>query len=118
MDMINHIRTTYGSLSQDQEPWADDASLGNIVQHLIFSSFPAADQGYLTVLNDMYSECQIRVWDFVYENDLTQHLHEVRLRSWRGHQYTFPETFHDYDEFKAEFGELVHDILGYLKAAE
>jgi len=116
MDMIEHIRSTYGSLTANPNIWATDEYLGSLVQHLTFSSFAAADQGYHTVLNQVYEKYQIRAWDFMNHVDRTRLFHDFGFRSWRGHRYILPDEV--VRDFGADFGRFGHEILGYLKAAE
>lgn len=116
MDMVEHIRSTLGSLASNPNPWAIDESLGSLIQHLTFAAFASADQGYYTVLNQLYEKYQIRAWDFVNHKDITVHFHDFRFRSWRGYRYILPDEV--VRDFEGDFGDQGHGILGYLKAAE
>ena len=116
MDMIEHIRHTYGTQSRAPQPWAKDESLGSLVQHLTFGAFAAADQGYYTELNNMYLKYQIRAWNFFSHKDTTLHAHAYCFRFWRGHRYILPDAVVKF--LDADFEPQGHDILGYLKAAE
>ncbi|KAH9869063.1 hypothetical protein J1614_008140 [Plenodomus biglobosus] len=115
-DLLNHIRNTYGSASPSPQSWATDSNLGSLVQHLTFCAVAAADQGYYTILNELYERYQIRAWDFMNHLDWTVHAHHFAFRSWRGHRYILPDAV--IGRFKGEFGPQGHGMLGYLKAAE
>lgn len=115
-DILEHIRSTYGSQSTSSQPWAKDETLGALIQHLTFAAFAAADEGYHTILNHLYEKYQIRAWDFMNHRDITVHLHDLAFRSWRGHRYRLPDAVVRF--CKAEFGPPGHFIVGYLKAAE
>ncbi|KAI8931193.1 hypothetical protein NX059_011543 [Plenodomus lindquistii] len=64
-DILDQIRKTYGSTSASPQTWAIDSNLGSLVQHFTFAAVAAADQGYYTVLNELYMRYQIRPWDFM-----------------------------------------------------
>ncbi|KAF2127856.1 hypothetical protein P153DRAFT_376802 [Dothidotthia symphoricarpi CBS 119687] len=115
-DILEHIRTTCGSASPSPQPWAVDSNLGSLFQHFTFAAVAAGDQGYYTVLNNLYERYKIRAWDFLNHRDMTVHTHHFALRSWRGHRYILPEAV--VGQYSAEFGHQGHFILGYLKAAE
>ncbi|KAF2034490.1 hypothetical protein EK21DRAFT_97575 [Setomelanomma holmii] len=104
-DIVEHIRNTWGS-----------HNLGSLLQHLTFAAVAAGDQGFHTVLNNLYERYQIKAWDFMSHRDWTVHTHHFAFRSWRGHRYILPEAV--VQHCGAEFGPQGHFILGCLKAAE
>jgi hypothetical protein len=111
-----NIRDNWGSASPAPQPWAQDDRLESLVQHLTFAAVAAGDQGYYTVLNDLYDKHQIRAWNFVNHRDITHNFHHLAFRSWRGYQYILPDAV--VQQFAHEFGGHNHNIGGYLKAAE
>ncbi|OAL45382.1 hypothetical protein IQ07DRAFT_684305 [Pyrenochaeta sp. DS3sAY3a] len=114
-DILEKIRHTWGSQSASPRSWAQDEELGSLVQHLTFAAVAAGDQGYYTVLNQLYETYQIRAWDFLNHRDMTVHVHHFNFRSWRGHRYILPEAVvRDFDE---DFGGNGHGIFGYSKVA-
>ncbi|KAH7079352.1 hypothetical protein BKA63DRAFT_563987 [Paraphoma chrysanthemicola] len=115
-EILEHIRSTWGSESSASHDWAVDSHLNSLVQHLTFAAVAAADQGYYTVLNSLYERYQIRAWDFMNHKDWTAHTHDLAFRSWRGHRYILPDAV--VRHLDAEFGPQGHFMLGYLKAAE
>jgi hypothetical protein len=115
-DVLEHIRSTYGSQSPAPQDWAADSNLGCLLQHLTFAAVAAAGQGFHTVLNDLYERYQICAWDFMNHRDSTVRIHHFAFRSWRGHRYMLPDAV--VGPFSAEFGPQGHFILGYFKAAE
>jgi hypothetical protein len=115
-DILEHVRSTYGSESESQHPWALDSNLDLLLQHLTFAAIGAGDRGFHTVLNRLYKRHFIRAWDFMHHNDMTRHAHNLAFRSWRGHRYILPEVV--VRNLVNEFGPQSHFILGYLKAAE
>jgi hypothetical protein len=114
-DILEHIRSTYGSQSSSPQDWAVDDNLGSLLQHLTFAAVAAADQGFHTVLNDLYERYAIRAWDFMNHRDWTRHMHELAFRSWRGHRYILPDAA--VQHCQAEFGPQAHFISGYLEAS-
>lgn len=115
LHILEHIRSTWGSSSTAPQAWAEDANLPILVQHLTFAAVPAGDQGYYTILNDLYRKYQIRAWDFMCHYDLTQHLHHWAFRSWRGHRYVLEDNIVRYCD--GSFGREGHAMKN-LKAAE
>ncbi|CAI9635564.1 unnamed protein product [Alternaria burnsii] len=115
-DILEHIRCTYGSESAPSQAWAEDNNIGNLVQHLTFAAMAAGDQGFHTVLNNLYERHAIRAWDFMHYQDWTRHAHDLAFRSWRGHRYILPDAVVRHHQ--AEFGQHGHSILGYLGVAE
>jgi hypothetical protein len=115
-DIIEHIRHIYGSQCSSPQDWASDHTLGSLIQHLTFASTGAGDQGYLTLINELYERYQIQAWDFLNQSDWTQSLPPYHFRCWRGHRYILSdEVTH---RFGAGFGPLGHCIQGYYQAAE
>ncbi|KAH8723125.1 hypothetical protein GQ44DRAFT_657310 [Phaeosphaeriaceae sp. PMI808] len=115
-DILEYVRSTYGSESHSPQTWASDNNLSSLFQHLTFAAVAAADQGFHTILNYLYERHQIRAWDFMNHMDWTRHFHDWAFRSWRGHRYIFPDAV--VRQYKAEFGPQNHFLLGYLKAVE
>jgi hypothetical protein len=115
-DILHHIRDTYGSASSSPQQWASDENLGNLISHYTFAAVASADQGYYTILNELYERYQIRAWDFMNHWDWTQHAHFPAFRSWRGHRYILPDAVVRY--CGGEFGPQGHWILGYLRVCE
>lgn len=114
-DILESIRRTWGSLSASPRSWAQDEEFGSLVQHLTFAAVAAGDQGYYTVLNQLYETYRIRAWDFLNHRDLTVHAHHPRFRSWRGYRYILPDAV--VRLFAKDFSGNGHGILGYLKVA-
>ena len=82
----------------------------------MFVSTRAGDKGYLTLLNELYEQYQIRAWDFLNHWDRTQFFPPYHFPCWRGHRYILPyEVTH---QFGAGFGPLGHGIQGYYQAVE
>ncbi|KAF2006155.1 hypothetical protein P154DRAFT_559300 [Amniculicola lignicola CBS 123094] len=115
-DILERIRCTRGLQSGSPQSWAQDKELGSLVQHLTFAAVPAGDQGYYTVLNQLYETHQIRAWIFLNHRDRTVLIHPFQFRSWRGYQYILPDAVVRF--FGNEFSANGHCILGYMKAAE
>jgi hypothetical protein len=115
-DVLNHIRCTYGSSSFSPQHWAVDSNLGTLLSHLTFAAVAAGDQGFHTVLNNLYERYQIPAWDFCNHKDNTVHMHDLAFRSWRGHRYILPHAVVQCCE--ADFGQHGHGMRGYWKAAE
>ncbi|KAF2844588.1 hypothetical protein T440DRAFT_473266 [Plenodomus tracheiphilus IPT5] len=115
-DILNHIRSTYGSASPSPQAWAIDSNLGTLIQHFTFAAVGPADQGYYTILYQLYERYQIRAWDFMNHMDWTVHTHYFAFRAWRGHRYILPDAV--VGQFKGEFGPQNHWIFRYLKAVE
>ncbi|KAH7130694.1 hypothetical protein B0J11DRAFT_430374, partial [Dendryphion nanum] len=115
-EILEGIRHRWGSQSESPQLWAQDKDLGSLVQHLTFAAVSAGDQGYYTILNDLYCEYQIRAWDFLSHRDTTVHIHYLSFRSWRGYRYVLGEAV--VGQFFDSFGGNGHNILGYLKAVE
>jgi hypothetical protein len=115
-EILQHIRSTYGSASPSPQDWATDSNLGNLISHLTFAAVGAGDQGFHTVLNRLYEDYQMPAWDFWNHKDNTGHWHDFAFRSWRGHRYILPDAVVRYCE--ADFGQHAHGIRGYWKAAE
>jgi hypothetical protein len=115
-EILEHIRSTYGSKSASPQDWAVDSSLGSVLTHLTFAAVAAGDIGFHTVLNRLYERYHIKAWDFWHYNDWTRHTHDDEFRSWRGYRYTLPHAVVQYCE--ADFGGVNHSIQGYWKAAE
>lgn len=116
MEIIEYIRSSFGVRSSQPQDWAKDENLGSLIQHLTFAAVGAGDQGFYSVLNNMYERYGIRAWDFVHYDDVTRHVHHSTFRAWRGHRYILPDAV--VQHYKAEFGPQNHFIAGYLKAAE
>ncbi|KAH6288706.1 hypothetical protein HBI39_215510 [Parastagonospora nodorum] len=116
MDIVHHVRTTWGSESPAPCDWAKDEGFASLIQHLTFAAVAAGDQGFHTVLNNVYEHYSIRAWDFMHHNDITRHAHHPAFRSFRGYRYILPDAI--VRHFGAEFGPVGHWILGYLKAAQ
>lgn len=115
-DILEHVRSMYGSQSSSPQTWAVDSNLHSLIQHLTFAAVAAADKGFHTVLNNLYERYSIRAWDFMNHKDWTRQTHDLAFRSWRGHRYILPDAV--VRHYEAEFGPQAHFILGYLKAAE
>ncbi|XP_014562611.1 hypothetical protein COCVIDRAFT_32541 [Bipolaris victoriae FI3] len=115
-DILERIRHTWGDPSGSPQSWARDEVLRELVQHITFAAVAAGDQGYYTVLNDLYDKYQIRAWDFMNRYDFTVNFHHGAFRSWRGYRYVLPDAM--VRQFSGEFGLNAHGILGYLKVAE
>ncbi|PVI05632.1 hypothetical protein DM02DRAFT_685435 [Periconia macrospinosa] len=115
-DILERIRRTWGSQSASPQSWAQDEEFGSLVQHITFAAVAAGDQGYYTVLNQLYETYQIRAWDFLHYRDITVHAHHFQFRSWRGYRYILPYAV--VRPFVDEFSGNGHGILGYLKVAE
>ncbi|KAF2727423.1 hypothetical protein EJ04DRAFT_594984 [Polyplosphaeria fusca] len=116
MNIVEHVRGKYGSASSSPQQWAKDENLGSLIQHFTFAAVSSADQGYYTVLNELYGKHKIRAWDFMNHKDVTVHAHFFAFRAWRGHRYILPDAVERF--FESEFGPQSNCILGYLKAAE
>jgi len=115
-DIIEHIRHIYGSQCSSPQDWASDHTLGSLIQHLTFASTGAGDQGYLTLLNELYERYHIRAWDFLNHWDQTRLFPPYHFLCWRGHRYILPhEVTH---QFGAGFGPLGHWIQGYYQTVE
>jgi hypothetical protein len=54
IDILNHIRCTYGSSSSSPHDWAADYNLGALLSHLKFAAVAAGNRGFHTVLNNLY----------------------------------------------------------------
>jgi hypothetical protein len=81
MDIIEHIRNTYGTKSTSPYDWAKDDTLGALLQHLTFAAMAAGDQGYYTILNNVYDRFGLRAWDFMNHKDVTRKAHYRAFRS-------------------------------------
>lgn len=115
-DILERIRHTWGDQSGSPQSWARDEVLRELVQHITFAAVAAGDQGYYTVLNDLYQKHKICAWDFMNHCDWTIHSHHGAFRSWRGYRYVLPDA--TVKQFGYAFGMNGHGILGYLKVAE
>lgn len=115
-DILHTIRHTWGSQCASPQSWAQDEALGSLVQHLTFAAVAAGDQGYYTVLNDLYDKYQIRAWDFFNHRDMTIHIHDWGFRSWLGYRYVLRDNV--VWQFRDAFSGNGHGMLGYLKVAE
>ncbi|EUC41735.1 hypothetical protein COCMIDRAFT_29552 [Bipolaris oryzae ATCC 44560] len=115
-DILERIRHTWGDQSGSPQSWARDEVLRELVQHITFAAVAAGDQGYYTLLNDLYDRYQIRAWDFMNHCDWTVNFHHGAFRSWRGYRYVLPDAM--VRQFGGDFGGNGHGILGYLKVAE
>lgn len=115
-DILYHIRDTYGSASSSPQQWASDENLSNLISHYTFAAVAAADEGYHTILNQLYDRYQIRVWDIMNHWDWTQHAHFFAFSSWRGHRYLLPDAV--LQHCGGDFGPQGHWILGYVKVCE
>lgn len=111
-DIVEYIRSAYGSTSSSCQDSAKDGNLGFLIQHLTFAAMAAGDMGFHTVLNQLYECYQIRAWDFMNHIDWTRNFHALGFRSWRGHRYILPAGV--VDRFQEHFGQQNHFILGYL----
>ncbi|EPE34849.1 alpha/beta-Hydrolase [Glarea lozoyensis ATCC 20868] len=115
-EILNHIRHQFGSETPSRHHWASEDNLKNLLAHYTFAAMAAGDMNFHTKLNSLYDKHQIRAWDFMHHLDKTRSFHGIAFRSWRGHRYILPDA--TVGEFRAEFGEHGHSMLGYLKAAE
>ena len=115
-DILNHIRDTYGSASLAPQQWASDENLSNLISHFTFAAIAVGDQGYYTILNNLYDRYQIRAWDFMNHCDWTQHFHFFAFRSWRGYRYIIPDTVTRHCE--GGFGPQGHWMFGCFKACD
>ncbi|KAF1968973.1 hypothetical protein BU23DRAFT_582911 [Bimuria novae-zelandiae CBS 107.79] len=116
IDIVEHIRNTWGTQSIGPQEWTKEESLGSLVQHLTVAAIGAADQGYYTTLNDFYGQYQIRAWDFMSTSDTSLHTHFNEFRAWRGYHYILPRVIAG--QFDNDFGAQGHGILGYFRVAE
>lgn len=117
-EILHHIRNTYGTSSPSPRAWAHDNNLHSLLPHLTFASTGAADQSYLTNLNNLYAQHLIRAWDFVNHCDQTQFLSRFPFpfHAWRGHRYILP---HEVTwRFDGAFGGNGHGMKGYWEVAE
>ena len=115
-DIVKEIRHQYGSENSSPQGWAEDSNIRNIVKHITFSEFPAADISYHTMLNELYERYQIPACDIVNHADQTSLTHILHFRSWRGYHYKLPAEV--IDHVAPSFGPQGHLMEGYMKAAE
>lgn len=116
IDIVEHLRTTFGTASPSPRPWALDGRLGSLVRHITFAEFAASGKDYNLFLNEFYQRYGIPAWDFVHPHDFTTRLHLPFFRAWRGHRYVLPSlSVVPYDK---QYAAGRHDVPGYLMSVE
>ncbi|KAJ9091284.1 hypothetical protein QFC21_007273 [Naganishia friedmannii] len=116
IDIIEHLRTSFGSLSTQPRPWALDEKLGSFIRHITFAEFAASGQAYNEHLNEYYARYAILGIDLVHPFDFTTRLHLPFFRAWRGHRYVLPSA--SVKPFEKEYAAGRHDMPGYLRSVE
>jgi hypothetical protein len=116
MDIVEHLRTTFGSRSPNPRAWAQDTNLGTLLRHITFAEFAASGTAYNAHLNEFYERYAIPAWDFVHPHDFTSRLHLPFLRAPRGHRYVLPDAA--VRGFEKEYASGRHDMPGYMKSVE
>lgn len=116
MDIVEHLRNTFGSQSTEARPWATDDRLGTLFRHVTFAEFGASGKEYNLYLNAFYERYAIPAWDFVHPHDFTSRLHLPFLRAPRGHRYVLPDAA--VKPFEKEYAAGRHDMPGYMKSMQ
>lgn len=116
IDIVEHLRRTFGDASSSPHPWCSDHNLTYTIRHITFAEFAASSSSYNAHLNAYYSKYQIPAWDFVHPHDFTSRLHLPFFRSWRGHRYVLPKA--SVQPFEREYAAGRHDMPGYMKSME
>jgi hypothetical protein len=117
IDIIEHLRLTFGTASTQPRPWAADEKLGSLIRHITFAEFAASGQAYNQHLNDnYYARYGVLAIDLVHPFDFTTRLHLPFFRAWRGHRYVLPDE--SVKPFEKEYAAGRHDMPGYLKSVE
>jgi hypothetical protein len=116
MDVVEHLRNTFGSQNTNPRTWALDDRLGGLVRHVTFAAFGASGTAYNVHLNQFYERYKIPAWDFLHSQDFSSRLHLPFFRAARGHRYVLPDSA--VRPFDGDYGDGRHDMLGYMKSME
>ncbi|PVH92202.1 hypothetical protein DM02DRAFT_701083 [Periconia macrospinosa] len=87
-DILELIRSSWGSKSTLPKLWAEDGNLGSLVQHLTFAALEGGTEDSYTALNLLYETHLIRAWDFCHYDDKIAETHYYEFQDlWRGRRY-------------------------------